>query len=81
VALPLDPGLSCMGWNWDPVSQPVGVRGGGLSEIPLWRFLGHHLPGRDPAGGTVAGGQFDWGGRLLKFVGAKGSLRLDGNQP
>ncbi len=31
---------------------------------------------------TVSGGQFDWGGHLLKGTEVcKGSLRLDGNQP
>ncbi len=31
---------------------------------------------------TFSGGQFDWGGHLLKVTEVcKGSLRLDGNQP
>ena len=41
--------------------------GGVDSEIPAWRYFD---PNRDiTVFGTVAGGQFDWGGRLLKSNG------------
>jgi hypothetical protein len=49
-----------------------GVRGGNL-EIPpclIWNPNLRPLPGR----GTMSGGQFDWGGRLLKSNG--GALRF-----
>ena len=46
--------------------------GGVNSEIPAWRYFD---PNRAiTIAGTVAGGQFDWGGRLLKSNG--GAQRL-----
>ena len=44
-----------------------GVRGGTLEIPPFvdWKPNLRSLPGR----GTMSGGQFDWGGRLLKSNG------------
>ena len=41
--------------------------GGVDSEIPAWRYFDPNRGITIP--GTVAGGQFDWGGRLLKSNG------------
>ncbi len=46
--------------------------GGVNSEIPAWRYFDPNRGITVP--GTVAGGQFDWGGRLLKSNG--GAQRL-----
>jgi hypothetical protein len=45
-------------------TYPLGG-GGGIGEIPLWLGL---VSNRFPlsGGGTPAGGEFDWGGRLPK---------------
>ena len=51
-------------------------------------LLGYHpcstgflTSSRDPAGGTMSGGEFDWGGRLRKGIGGaqRFPLRMVGN--
>ena len=39
--------------------------GGDIGGIPLWPYRGSNSP-PSSGGRTVSGGQFDWGGRLLK---------------
>ena len=52
---------------------------GGAVGIPLFCCRSSNR-GASSASGTVSGGQFDWGGRLLKGNEAlKGILRMDGN--
>ena len=56
----------------------ASIRGGNGGILP-WLY-DHSNPPRLARGETVSGGQFDWGGRLLKSNGgAQGSLRMDGN--
>ena len=43
--------------------NPDASRGGAVLEIPLFPDLG---PNSDTNRRTLSGGQFDWGGRLLK---------------
>ena len=48
----------------------------GDTTLACWLSNPHHLSWWE----TVSGGQFDWGGRLLKVTEAlKGSLRMVGN--
>ena len=56
-----------------------------LAERPLGYHpcdIGILTCGSESSRGTLLGGQFDWGGRLLKSNGgvSKGSLSLNGNQ-
>jgi hypothetical protein len=37
--------------------------------IPPLQYWISNLASRDPAGGTMSGGEFDWGGRLRKCIG------------
>ena len=66
----------------------ASLRGAAL-EIPL---LTHLMSNRDPlsGSGTVCGGEFDWGGRLLKSnggaqwwaqVGRKSTVECNGRSP
>ena len=45
------------------------------------RATGVLTRGRTPGAGTVPGGQFDWGGRLLKGNGGARRSARDGRQP
>ena len=56
----------------------AGLRGGAGGILPS--CVGFLTRTTYRGGETVSGGQFDWGGRLLKVTEAlKGSLRMVGN--
>ena len=57
----------------------ASVRGADVGIPLLFHWSSNLVPATGM--GRVSGGQFDWGGRLPKSNGgAKGTLRLDGNQ-
>ena len=43
--------------------------------------IGFLTCGRDPAGGTMPDGEFDWGGRLRKGIGGAQRFPQDGRKP
>ena len=52
-------------------------RGGAAVGIPPFMYRGSNLP-LGARGGTLSGGQFDWGGRLLKGNGGVQRFPQDG---
>ena len=55
-------------------------RGGVAVGIPLLDYRDSNLPPLS-GGGTLSGGQFDWGGRLLKSNGGAQRLAQHGRTP
>ena len=55
-------------------------RGGVAVGIPLLDYRDSNLPPLS-GGGTLSGGQFDWGGRLLKSNGGAQRLAQHGRKP
>ena len=55
-------------------------RGGVAVGIPLLDYRDSNLPPLS-GGGTLSGGQFDWGGRLLKSNGGAQRLAQYGRKP
>ena len=68
----------------------TGYVGDGEAEASAWveSTLGYHTCdtgiltcGRETGRGTLSGGQFDWGGRLLKSSGGVQRLARPGRKP
>ena len=58
------------------------------TPVAMEPLLGYHPCGigfltssRDPAGGTMSGGEFDWGGRLRKGIGGAQRFPQNGWKP
>ena len=59
-----------------------------MTPVVTEPMLGYHpcstgflTCGRNPAGGTMSGGEFDWGGRLRKSIGGAQRFPQNGWKP
>ena len=59
-----------------------------MTPVVMEPLLGYHpcsigflTSGRDPARGTMSGGEFDWGGRLRKGIGGAQRFPQNGWKP
>ena len=59
-----------------------------ITPVIMESMLGYHpcsigflTCARDPGGGTMSGGEFDWGGRLRKGIGGAQRFPQDGWKP
>ena len=60
--------------RWD-----LGLIGADVGIPPLQYWISNHPP--LPGGGTMSGGEFDWGGRLRKGIGGAQRFPQDGRKP